>query len=132
MERLDDIAIQFRNLQDSVISLENEVSLISLRLESKSSAVETQSAPEKDLHKVVLSKKATIPKVLGFTICQKWIMSNGKRYTKWYAARNIDDKRVWIYLGNDPGKENAESKITQWLEKRNLTVDREKGVVQKQ
>lgn len=44
--------------------------------------------------------------VMGFTL--------QKRRDYWYAGKCINGKLKWIYIGKD--KENAESKITEWLQ----------------
>lgn len=53
--------------------------------------------------------------LLGFRIYKRATITGSKKYLKWYAAKRIDGKQVWVYLGDDTLQ--AEEKIKAWLAK---------------
>lgn len=57
---------------------------------------------------------------LGFRIIDKDTVSGGKRYRKWYASRQWQGKRVWVYLGSS--KEGAEEKIREYCVKHGISL----------
>lgn len=75
----------------------------------------TQAKTKAITQKVTQKTDKTETSVLGFGLCQKSTITNGKKYIKWYASKRIDSKQVWVYLGENT--QEAESKIKAWLEK---------------
>jgi hypothetical protein len=57
---------------------------------------------------------------LGFRISDKDTISGGKRYRKWYASRQWQGKRVWVYLGSS--KDGAEEKIREYCAKHGISL----------
>ncbi len=97
------------SLQDKMEEVQNSLKILMnkvLEIESKIEILSFPKAKTKD-------KKAE--EVLGFRIIQKWVISGGKRYLKWYGLKQSEGKQVWVYIGDK--KEDAVAKIKAWGEK---------------
>lgn len=71
--------------------------------------------------KVMLVEPKEKPsKVLGFSICLKLVLANGKNYQKWHAVKYVAGRQVWIYLGNSP--DNAEEKIKEYCQRKGISL----------
>jgi hypothetical protein len=79
------------------------------------SVLDTISKPEASTRITPISKRQKKESVLGFRLCQKPTISNGKKYLKWYGYKRTPERQIWVYVGDNTLE--AESKIKAWLEK---------------
>lgn len=56
----------------------------------------------------------------GFRILDKETVVRGKHYTKWYATKQYQGKRLWVYIG--ASKDGAEQKIDAYLARKGILL----------
>ena len=111
-----------QGLQESVLGeLKQAISQILVRVESIEGKLDM-------VLRTKIQRPLTIPSkyrrheetCLGFRILDKDTISGGKRYRKWYATKQWQGKRVWVYLGSS--KEGAEQKIRSYCAKHGISL----------